>query len=106
MSNDADKAEQPDSPPPSANPGKTMRNIVWITCGIALVLVNIIAEVGERLTGIEVHMFLRISLVVGVTFGVTVLAGAGVLVSKLGDERSLSGNVRDTLGADRKKSRR
>lgn len=81
--------------------GKFVRNVVWITFIVALVLVNVIAEVGFRLTGIDIHMFLRISLVIGVTFGVTVLAGAAVLIRNLDGEKSLSGNVRDTLGADR-----
>ena len=85
--------DQQASPPPAANKdaGKRFRNIVWITFGIALVLVNVIAEVGYRITGIEIHMFLRISLVVGVTVGASVLGGAGILIGKLGEERPLSG---------------
>jgi len=83
--------------------GKFVRNVVWITFAIALVLVNLIAEVGYRLSGIEIDMFLRISLIIGVTFGVTVLAGAAVLIRNLEGEKPLSGNARDTLGADRAK---
>ena len=37
-----------------------MRKAVWTSFGIALILVNLIAEVGEYYTGIHVHMFLRI----------------------------------------------
>lgn len=81
--------------------GKFVRNVVWITFTVALVLVNVIAEVGYRLSGIEVHMILRISLIIGVTFGVSVLAGAAVLIRNLEGEKSLSGNAHDTLGADR-----
>ncbi|MCI5106716.1 MAG: hypothetical protein MRY76_08395 [Pseudomonadales bacterium] len=96
--------DQQASPPPAANKdaGKRFRNIVWITFAIALVLVNVIAEVGYRITGIDIHMFLRISLVVGVTVGASVLGGAGILIGKLGEERPLSGKARDTLGADRR----
>lgn len=80
-----------------------MRNIVWITFGIALVLVNVIAEVGEYFTGIHIHMILRISLIVGVTTGVSVLGGVMLMINKLEEEKPLSGQVRDTLGADRRK---
>lgn len=79
-----------------------MRKIVWTSFGIALVLVNVIAEVGQHYTGIEVHMFLRIALIVGVTTGAAVLGGAGILVNKLDEEEPLSGRARDTLGADRR----
>lgn len=78
-----------------------MKKLVWVTFGIAFVLVNVIAEVGFRMTGIEIHMFLRIALIVGVTTGMSVLGGAFMLVNKLDEEKSLSGNARDTLGADR-----
>lgn len=76
---------------------------MWITFGIALVLVNVIAEVGAYFTGIEIHQFLRIALIVGVTIGASILGGASILIGKLDNERSLSGNAKDTLGADRKK---
>ena len=80
-----------------------MRKVVWITFGIALVLVNVIAEVGAYFTGIEIHQFLHIALIVGVTIGASILGGASILIGKLDNERSLSGNAKDTLGADRKK---
>lgn len=80
-----------------------MRKVVWITFGIALVLVNVIAEVGAYFTGIEIHQFLRIALIVGVTIGASILGGASILIGKLDNERSLSGSAKDTLGADRKK---
>ena len=82
----------------------TMQKAVWTSFGITLVLVNVVSEVGEYYTGIHVHMLLRIALIVGVTIGTSVLAGATILVSKMDEEVPLSGHVRDTLGADRKKA--
>lgn len=82
----------------------TMRTAVWSSFGISLVLVNVIAEVGTYYTGIQVHMFLRLALVVGVTAGCAIIAGSVILVHKLEEEKPLSGHVRDTLGPDRKKS--
>ena len=83
-----------------------MRNAVWISFGIALVLVNVIAEVGEYLTGIPVHMLLRIALILGVTMGAFVLSGAITLVNKMDEEVPLSGRVKDTLSADKKEPER
>ena len=82
--------------------GKFMRNVVWITLIVALIMVNLIAEIGYRISGIEINMILRIALVVGVTFGATVLGGAAILVRNLEGEKPLSGKVRDTLSADRR----
>jgi len=48
-------------------------------------------------------MFFRIALIVGVTVGVAVLGGTFKLIDALETEKPLSGTVRDTLGADRKK---
>ena len=81
-----------------------MKKIVWTAFGVSFVLVNLIAEVGAYYTGIEIHMFFRIALIVGVTFGVTVLGGTFKLIDVLDKEKPLSGTVRDTLGADRKKT--
>ena len=80
-----------------------MRKAVWTSFGISLILINVIAEVGYYYTGIYINMFFRIALVVGVTTGVSVLVGSIILVSNLEKEKPLSGHVRDTLGADRKK---
>ena len=82
---------------------KFIRNTVWICFGIALVLVNLIAVVGEYFTGIHVSMFLRIAIIIGVTFGAFIFAGSTHLIDQLEKEKPLSGHVRDTLGADRKK---
>ncbi len=80
-----------------------MRKVVWTSFGVALVLVNLIAEIGEFYTGIFVSMFLRIALIFGVTSVAMVFSGSIALVNNLEKEKPLSGHVRDTLGADRKK---
>ena len=50
-------------------------------------------------------MLLRIALILGVTMGAFVLSGAIALVHKMDEEVPLSGRVRDTLSADKKKSK-
>lgn len=80
-----------------------MRKIVWLVFGISFVLINVISEVGEYYTGIHIHMFLRISFILGVTVGVSILGGTLIMVNKLGEEKPLSGYVRDTLSADRRR---
>lgn len=85
-----------------ANAGTAMKKTVWICFGIALVLVNVIAEVGYYYTGIYVEMLLRISLIFGITMGVTILASSINLVQNLDKEKPLSGTVKDTLGPDRR----
>lgn len=81
-----------------------MKKIVWTAFGITLVLVNVIAEVGAYYTGIYIHQFFRIALIIGVTLGVTVLGGTFKLIDVLDQEKPLAGTVRDTLGTDRKKT--
>lgn len=78
-----------------------MRKYVWVSFGAALVLVNLVAEAGGRMTGIEVPMLLRIALIVGITAGGAVFGGASLLVGKLEEEKPLAGVARDTLGPDR-----
>jgi hypothetical protein len=80
-----------------------MKKTVWLCFGIALVLVNVIAEAGYYYTGIYVEMLLRISLIFGITMGVTIFITSINLVQNLDKEKPLSGNVRDTLGPDRRK---
>jgi hypothetical protein len=77
-----------------------MKKIVWTSFGISFVLVNVIAYY----TGIYIHMFFRIALIVGVTLGATVLGGTFKLIDVLDQEKPLAGTVKDTLGADRKKA--
>ena len=81
-----------------------MRNTVWMSFGVALILVNVIAEFGEYHTGIHIHMFLRIALILGVTMGAFVMSGAITLVNAMDKEVPLSGHVKDTLGSDKKES--
>ncbi|HAR90118.1 MAG TPA: hypothetical protein DCR45_04005 [Gammaproteobacteria bacterium] len=81
-----------------------MKKIVWTAFGTSFVLVNVIAEVGAYYTGIYIHMFFRIALIVGVTLGATVLGGTFKLIDVLDQEKPLAGTVKDTLGADRKKT--
>lgn len=78
-----------------------MKKYVWASFGAALVLVNLVAEAGGRMTGIEVPMLLRIALIVGVTAGGAALGGASLLVGKLEEEKPLAGAARDTLGPER-----
>lgn len=80
-----------------------MRKTVWISFGIALVLVNGIAEIGYYYTGIEIHMFLRVAIIFAVTMGAFVFSGTFALLNAMDSEKPLAGTVRDTLGADRKK---
>ena len=81
-----------------------MRTIVWTVFGISFVMINVISEVGEYYTGIHIDMLLRIAFISGVTMGVSVLGGTMIMVNKLGEEKPLSGYVRDTLSADRKRA--
>tara|TARA_X000000950_G_scaffold235463_1_gene285914 strand:- start:669 stop:914 length:246 start_codon:yes stop_codon:yes gene_type:complete len=81
-----------------------VKKIVWTAFGTSFVLVNVIAEVGAYYTGIYIHMFFRIALIVGVTLGATVLGGTFKLIDVLDQEKPLAGTVKDTLGADRKKT--
>ena len=81
-----------------------MKKIVWTAFGVSLVLINVIAEIGFYYSGVYIHVFFRIALIVGVTVGVAVLGGTLKLMHALETEKPLSGTVRDTLGADRKKN--
>ena len=81
-----------------------MKKTVWICFGIALILVNVIAEAGEYYTGIEIHTFLRVAIIFGITMGAFIFSGAFSLINTMDKEKPLAGTVRDTLGADRKKS--
>jgi hypothetical protein len=80
-----------------------MRKVVWTSFGVALVLVNLIAEIAAIYTGVFVSMFIRISIIIGVTTVAMIFYGTIALVNNLEKEKPLSGHVRDTLGEDRKK---
>lgn len=78
-----------------------MKKAVWITFFLSLVLVNVIAELVYYFSGVYIVMIFRISLVLGITVIASVFVGTMLLVSKLEQEKPLSGNVKDTLGADK-----
>ena len=80
-----------------------MRKVVWTSFGVALVLVNLIADIAEFYTGIFVSMFIRIAIILSVAITAMVFYGSIALINDLEKEKPLSGHVRDTLGADRKK---
>ena len=79
-----------------------MKHAVWITLLIAAVLVNVAAELVFYFSGVTIPMFYRIVLITGITIISAVFVGAILLVGVLEAEKPLSGNVRDTLGADKK----
>ena len=79
-----------------------MKHAVWITLLIALVVVNVAAELVFYFSDVYIAMFYRIVLVTGITIISAVFVGAMLLVGVLEGEKPLSGNVRDTLGADKK----
>lgn len=81
-----------------------MKNAVWLTLVISLVIVNIAAEAVAYFGGPFIPMFYRIVMVTGITVIAAVFVGAIVLIGKLEEEKPLSGHVSDTLGADKKKN--
>ncbi len=81
-----------------------MKKAVWITFFVALIAVNLFAEAGNYFLGVNIEMFYRLTLVLGITVGAAAFTGAALLIKKLEEERPLSGHVRDTLGYDRRGS--
>ena len=81
-----------------------MNKTVWITFIVALVLVNLIAELVYYFSGFNIVMFFRITLVLGITVIASIFVGSIMLIGKLEQEKPLSGNVKDTLGADKKET--
>lgn len=79
-----------------------MKHAVWITLLIAAVVVNVAAELVFYFSDVYIAMFYRIVLITGITIVSAVFVGAILLVGVLEGEKPLSGNVRDTLGADKK----
>ena len=80
-----------------------MKHAVWITLLIAAIVVNIAAELVFYFGDVYIAMFYRIVLITGITIISAIFVGAILLVGVLEGEKPLSGNVRDTLGADKKK---
>ncbi len=81
-----------------------MKKAVWISFFVALVVVNALAEAMDYFADVQVAMFYRLVFVLSITVVAAVFAGSVVLVDKLGQEKPLSGHVRDTLGEDRLES--
>tara|TARA_R110002073_G_scaffold266533_1_gene429821 strand:+ start:963 stop:1208 length:246 start_codon:yes stop_codon:yes gene_type:complete len=79
-----------------------MKHAVWITLLIALVVINVAAELVFYFSGVYIAMFYRIVLVTGITVICAIFVGAILLIRVLDQEKPLSGNVHDTLGADKK----
>mgnify|MGYP000303459848 FL=1 len=79
-----------------------MKHAVWITLLVALVVVNVAAELAFYFSGVYIGMLFRIALVMGITIIASVFVGAMLLIGTLEEEKPLSGHVNDTLGADKK----
>lgn len=79
-----------------------MKNVVWITLLVALIVVNVAAEAAFYFGGVYIAMFYRIVLVTGITTISAIFVGATLLIGFLDQEKPLSGRVNDTLGADKK----
>ena len=79
-----------------------MKHAVWITLLVALVVVNVAAELAFYSSGVYIGMLFRIALVMGITVIASVFVGAMLLIGTLEEEKPLSGHVSDTLGADKK----
>jgi len=74
-----------------------VKKTVWITFAVALIVVNLAAWLTENATGIAIPMILRLAMVLGITVGTSIFAGAFLLVSKFEEERPLTGHGSDTL---------
>jgi len=74
-----------------------VRKTVWISFGVALVLVNLFAWLAQQFTGFNIPMILRLTLVLGITVGTIVFSGAFALLDKLDQEKPLTGHGHDTL---------
>ncbi len=79
-----------------------MKHAVWITLLVALVVVNVAAELAFYFSGVYIGMLFRIALVMGITVIASVFVGAMLLIGTLEEEKPLSGHVSNTLGADKK----
>ena len=80
-----------------------MKKVIWVSFAVAIILVNVIAEVGYYYTGIYIAVMLRVALIFCLTMGAIVFTFSINLIENMEKEKPLSGSVRDTLGADRRK---
>ena len=67
-----------------------MKKTVWITFFVALVFVNAMAEAAYWFGGVQIAMFYRLTMVLGITVAATVFAGTALLVHKMSGERPIS----------------
>jgi hypothetical protein len=74
-----------------------MKKTVWISFFISLVLINLFAWLMQQYSGFTIPLVLRLVMVLGITFGSIVFAGAFALVSKFEEEKPLTGHVNDSL---------
>jgi len=77
-----------------------MRKTVWISFIVSLVLINGFAWLMQLFTGFSIPMILRLVMVLGITIGTIVFAGAFALVNKFEEETPLTGHVNDSLQKD------
>lgn len=77
-----------------------MRKAVWISFAVSLVLVNLFAWVMQQFSGFTIPMILRLVMVLGITFGTIVFAGAFALVNKFEEEQPLTGHRSNSLQKD------
>lgn len=78
-----------------------MKKAVWIAFGVSIVLVNLAAWLVNQLTGVEIIMFFRVTLILGITLITTIFAGSFVLINKMDEERPLTGHATDSVGSDK-----
>ncbi|PCJ23711.1 MAG: hypothetical protein COA96_11200 [SAR86 cluster bacterium] len=81
-----------------------MKHAVWISFLSSLILVNVIAELVFYFSGLYIVPLFRVVLIFGITIITAIFAGTIMLIGQLEQEKPLSGHVRDTLSADRKKN--
>ena len=74
-----------------------MKKTVWSSFIVSLILINLFAWVMQEYSGFTIPMILRLVMVLGITIGTIVFAGAFALVSKFEEERPLTGHVNDSL---------
>ena len=74
-----------------------MKKTVWMSFIISLVLINLFAWLMQQYSGFSIPMILRLIMVLGITIGTIVFAGAFALVNTLEEEKPLTGHVNDSL---------
>lgn len=74
-----------------------MKKAVWISFGVALVVVNLAAWLAEQYTGFYIVMLFRIALILGITTITSIFVGAFMLVNKFEEEKPLTGSTSNTL---------